>query len=82
MTLHDMSGPDSPAQRATRSAAQQADRVRRAEAVRLRQRAALVELMAKTMAELQISMDELGEAQRALARPSAPTLEPHGISRS
>lgn len=75
MTPHDMSGPDSPLQRATRSAAQQAQRARRAETVRLRQRAALLALMAKTMAELQISMAELGEARRALVSP-APSPSP------
>lgn len=63
-SLHDSSGPDSPAKRALRAATQQAQRAQRAEAARLRQRAALLELMARTMDELHISMSELNEARR------------------
>lgn len=64
-SLHDTSGPDSPAKRALRAATQQAQRAQRAEAARLRQRAALLELMVRTMDELQISMAELNEARRS-----------------
>lgn len=56
---------DSPAVRAIQATARQALRARRAEAVRLRQRAALLELLVQTMAELHISMAELNAARRA-----------------
>ncbi|MGJ7484372.1 hypothetical protein ACSFA2_03885 [Variovorax sp. LT2P21] len=72
-TLQDTSGPDSPTHRALTSALRQADRARRAEAVRLRQRAALIELMAQTMADLHISMSELGEARRACGSGTQPS---------
>lgn len=62
---------DSPTSRAIQAAARQAQRARRAETVRLRQRAALLELLAQTMAELHISMAELNAARRALAPSSA-----------
>lgn len=57
---------DSPAARAIQATARQALRARRAEAVRLRQRAALLELLVQTMAELHISMAELNAARRAI----------------
>lgn len=66
---------DSPAARAIQATARQALRARRAEAVRLRQRAALLELLVQTMAELHISMAELNAARRvtlpAWKRPEA-----------
>lgn len=58
--LHD--SPPGPAIQAT---TRQAQRARRAEAVRLRQRAALLELLVQTMADLNISMAELNAARRA-----------------
>lgn len=57
---------DSPTGRAIQAAARQAQRARRAETVRLRQRAALLELLVQTMAELHISMAELNAARKAL----------------
>jgi len=71
-SLHDTSGPDSPAGQALRRAADQAQRVRRAEAARARQRATLVMLMAQTMAELHITMAELNTARRMLSDSSTP----------
>ncbi|CAA2110490.1 hypothetical protein [Variovorax paradoxus] len=58
---------DSPTGRVILAAGRQAQRARRAEAVRQKQRAALLALLAQTMAELNISMAELGAARRALA---------------
>ncbi|QNK66540.1 hypothetical protein [Variovorax sp. PAMC26660] len=58
---------DSPTSRAIQAVARQAQRARRAETVRLRQRAALLELLVQTMAELHISMAELNAARRAHA---------------
>jgi hypothetical protein len=58
---------DSPTGRAIVAAARQAQRARRAETVRQKQRAALLALLAQTMAELHISMAELNAARRALA---------------
>lgn len=66
---------DPPTSRAIRTTARQAQRARRAETVRQRQRAALLTLLARTMAELHISMAELNEARRALARVE-PSHEP------
>ena len=71
-TLQDTSGPDSPTHRALVGALRQADRARRAEAARLRQRAALLELMAQAMADLHISMSELSEARRAFGGGTQP----------
>jgi len=56
---------DAPPGPAIQAATRQAQRARRAEAVRLRQRAALLELLVQTMAELNISMTELNAARRA-----------------
>ncbi|WP_198087172.1 hypothetical protein [Variovorax sp. E3] len=58
---------DSPTGRAIQAAARQAQRARRAETVRLRQRAALLELLVQTMADLHISMAELNAARKAMA---------------
>lgn len=58
---------DSPTGRAIQAAARQAQRARRAETVRLRQRAALLELLVQTMADLHISMAELNAARRTMA---------------
>ncbi|MBN8758129.1 MULTISPECIES: hypothetical protein [Variovorax] len=58
---------DSPTGRAIQAAARQAQRARRAEIVRQRQRAALLELLVQTMADLHISMAELNAARRAMA---------------
>ncbi|WP_432729998.1 hypothetical protein [Variovorax sp. W6] len=63
---------DSPTARAIRATARQAQRTHRAETVRVRQRAALLALLAKTMAELHISMAELNAARRALSRWKSP----------
>ncbi|RSZ45643.1 MULTISPECIES: hypothetical protein [unclassified Variovorax] len=68
---------DSPTARAIRATARQAQRTHRAETVRVRQRAALITLLARTMAELHISMAELNAARRALARWKSPQ-EPDG----
>jgi hypothetical protein len=57
---------DSPTGRAIVAAARQAQRARRAETVRQKQRVALLALLAQTMAELHISMAELNAARRAL----------------
>jgi len=57
---------DAPMVRAIHATERQARRARRAETVRLRQRAALLGLLAQTMAELGISMTELTAARRAL----------------
>lgn len=64
---HSHPSHDSPTGRAIQAAARQAQRARRAETVRLRQRAALLELLVQTMAELHISMAELNAARKALA---------------
>lgn len=75
---HDTGLYDSPARRALQEASRQAQRARRAETVRQRQRAVLLELIAQTMADLHISMAELGAARRALApRPIHEPHEPH-----
>jgi acyl-CoA reductase-like NAD-dependent aldehyde dehydrogenase len=63
---------DSPTARAIRATVRQAQRTHRAETVRVRQRAALLALLAKTMAELHISMAELNAARRALSRWKTP----------
>lgn len=63
---HSHPSHDSPTGRAIQAAARQAQRARRAETVRLRQRAALLELLVQTMAELHISMAELNAARKAL----------------
>lgn len=67
-STHDHSHPshDSPTGRAIQAAARQAQRARRAETVRQRQRAALLDLLVQTMAELHISMAELNAARRAI----------------
>lgn len=62
---------DSPAGRALQATGRQAQRARRAETVRRKQREALVALLARTMAELDISMAELHAARRALAAAGA-----------
>lgn len=58
---------DSPTSRAIAATGRQAQRARRAETVRRKQREALLALLAHTMAELNISMAELGAARRAHA---------------
>jgi hypothetical protein len=62
---------DSPTGRAIVAAGRQAQRARRAETVRQKQRAALLALLVQTMAELNISMAELNAARRALAGSAA-----------
>jgi hypothetical protein len=57
---------DAPMARVIHAAERQARRARRAETARQRQRAALLDLLVKTMAELHISMSELNAARRAL----------------
>jgi hypothetical protein len=64
---HEIGLYDTPARRALQEASRQAQRARRAEIVRQRQREVLLELIAQTMADLHISMAELGAARRALA---------------
>ncbi|MCY1547501.1 hypothetical protein D9M68_835660 [compost metagenome] len=56
---------DLPATRAIHATERQAQRARRAETARQRQRAALLDLLAQTMAEMHISMSELNAARRA-----------------
>ncbi len=65
-TLSTFDPHDSPASRAIQSVTRQALRARRAESVRRRQRAVLLDLLARTMVDLQISMAELQNARRAL----------------
>ncbi len=55
---------DAPAMRAIHAIARQAVRTQRAETARKRQRAALLDLLAQTMAEMHISMPELNAARR------------------
>ncbi|AVQ85529.1 hypothetical protein C4F17_31460 [Variovorax sp. PMC12] len=57
---------DLPTARAIHATERQAQRARRAETARQRQRAALLDLLAQTMAEMHISMSELNAARRAL----------------
>ncbi|MGJ7572594.1 hypothetical protein ACSFBX_18845 [Variovorax sp. RB2P76] len=57
---------DLPTTRAIHATERQAQRARRAETARQRQRAALLDLLAQTMAEMHISMSELNAARRAL----------------
>ncbi|MGF6347132.1 hypothetical protein [Variovorax sp. W2I14] len=56
---------EAPVVRAIHATERQAQRARRAETARQRQRAALLDLLAQTMAELHISMSELNAARRA-----------------
>jgi len=56
---------EAPVVRAIHATERQAQRARRAETARLRQRAALLDLLAQTMVELHISMSELNAARRA-----------------
>lgn len=58
---------DSPTSRAIAATGRQAQRARRAETVRQKQRAALLALLAQTMVDLNISMAELNAARRAHA---------------
>ncbi|WP_395352584.1 hypothetical protein [Variovorax sp. UC122_21] len=64
-------GHDSPTLRAIHATARQVQRARRAETVRLRQREALLDMLARVMADLHITNAELNAARRALA-PTRP----------
>jgi hypothetical protein len=76
VTTHQDAAAGPSALAAIEATARQAERARRAEAVRLRQRAALLALVVRTMAELQISMAELSAARRAAQPARAKPLNP------
>jgi hypothetical protein len=71
VTMHQGTAAGPSALAAIEATTRQAERARRAEAVRVRQRAALLALLVQTMTELQISMAELHAARRA-AQPARP----------